>query len=645
MVEPEDRTLALRGWSYPLPPGEPQRVTLRLNGAPLATLPLSTAPESFRLEVAAERFVAGENRLELVPARRLERPGEPAWATGWDLVRFDSRAAPAPPRFEPDGTLLLPARSALALALELPAGSWLAWERLHGAGGGWLEVGIEVDGEAPRALPAPTSGRLALTPGDGALVELALRARGGGEVRLEGARIHSPGMAPGMAPDIAPDAGASPMPAPARPPNLVLYVIDTLRADHLGAYGYPLPTSPAIDAFAREGVLFRAARAQSSWTKPAVATLLTGLYPITHGADRRARGLAPGVETLAALVAPAGYQSAFFTTNPTVTAKFGFDRGFDEYRYLSHPRGGGRGRGHVDSGEIHRAVVDWLDRRDPARPFLLVVHTLDPHDPYRPPERFRRRFAPRVEVEVACCVRAAELAALSPAQARTRAGEMIALYDGEIAQNDESFGALLAELARRGLGERSAILLTSDHGEEFYDHGGWRHAETLYEEVLRVPMILRLPGGAHAGRTIEAPADQIDVVPTLLALAGLAAPAQLPGGSWLPALAGGAPPAAESLAWLEHPAFSLASATLDGWKGIRARGGWRPPLERGGEELYRLADDPGERRDLARDRGVHRRFLLGRLAAAEARFGAAAAAPEVAIDAELERSLRALGYF
>jgi len=253
------------------------------------------------------------------------------------------------------------------------------------------------------------------------------------------------------------------------------------------------------------------------------------------------------------------------------------------------------------------------------------------------------RFAPQVDPQAAGFVRLKELARLAADAARERTRQMVALYDAEIAQNDAAFGALLDELDRREPAGATAVLFTSDHGEEFLDHGGWRHADTLYEEVLRVPLLLRLPGGAHGGRVIEAPADQIDVVPTLLDLAGVAVPSELPDASWLPALAGGAPPDGESLAWLEHPSLSLAAAARDGWKWIRNRGGWRPPLSRGADELYRLALDRGERTDLARREPLRRRWLAGRLDAAAERFGAAAGA-EVEIDPELDRALRALGY-
>ena len=423
-------------------------------------------------------------------------------------------------------------------------------------------------------------------------------------------------------------------------PNLVVYLVDTLRADHLSCYGYPLPTSPRIDAFAAGAVRVREARAQSSWTKPAVATVLTGLYPVAHGAQRRSQGLDESVVTLAERLATAGYETAYFGTNPTVTPKFGFAQGFDEFRYLSVPRG--RKRGHVDAAEIHREVVAWLERRDRAKPFFLVVHTLDPHDPYRPREPFRSRFAPAVEVEAACCIRARELAALSPDAARRRAAQSIALYDGEVAQNDAAFGALLDELARRDLVDASAILFTSDHGEEFYDHGGWRHASTLYEEVLRVPFVLRLPGGARGGTVLEGPLDQIDIAPTLLDLAGVEIPRGLPGGSWLAAFAGGAPPDEASLAWLAHPAFSIAAAKAGGWKWTGYPGS-APPPGRAPVELFDLGSDPREERNLAALEPQRALRLADRITAESAR-SARAPVKEVEIDAELDRTLRALGY-
>jgi len=440
--------------------------------------------------------------------------------------------------------------------------------------------------------------------------------------------------------------------------NLVLYVVDTLRADHLGCYGYGRPTSPRLDEFAREAVRFAEARAQSSWTKPAMATLLTGLHPVTHGAERRNQGIAPEVRTLAERLSAAGYETAMFTTNPTVVEKFGFGRGFDRFEYVHQLRG--RKRRSVDSAEMHRAATAWLDgRAAPARPFFLVVHTLDPHDPYRPQEPYRSRFAPGVDVASACCFRGEQLTALSAEQAATRRRDSLALYDGEIAQNDASFGRLVDDLRARGLLDRSAVVFTADHGEEFHEHGGWRHAESLFEEVLRVPLVVRLPGGAPAGATVADPADQIDLAPTLLDLAGVAVPPELPGASLLPVIGGGPAPPRESLAWLRHPAFEVTAIRDGSWKWLRhdgppraatsgvAGGAGLAGIAEPAEALYDLTADPGELRNLLATEPDRRRALALRVKAARARLARVdrgEEAGEVEIDPELDAELRALGY-
>ena len=487
----------------------------------------------------------------------------------------------------------------------------------------------------PRRLLRAGAARRAL-----AAIALALLAAACGTKATES----SPGAATSPA---GPSAAA-----PAERPNLVLYVVDTLRADHLGCYGYGRPTSPRLDEFARESVRFAEARAQSSWTKPAMATILTGLHPVTHGAERRNQGIASEARTLAERLSAAGYDTAMFTTNPTVVEKFGFGRGFDRFEYVHQLQG--RKRRSVDSAAMHRAAAAWLDgRAAPERPFFLVVHTLDPHDPYRPQEPYRSRFAPGVDVAAACCFRGERLEALSAEQAVIRRRDSLALYDGEIAQNDASFGRLVDDLRARGLLDRSAVVFTSDHGEEFHEHGGWRHAESLFEEVLRVPLVVRLPGGGSAGATVADPADQIDIAPTLLDLAGVAAPPELPGASLLPVIGGGTSPPRESLAWLRHPAFDVAAIRDGNWKWLRHEGALRPVTPGVGgvggvgepaEALYDLAADPGERRNLLEAEPARRRALALQVKEARALFARRESPGEVELDPELDAELRALGY-
>lgn len=643
LVERRDLTLRLRGWSFPFDDGGGQTVTLSVNGHEIGDHDFTTAPATWAVRVPEEILAGGVNRLRLT-YRRLQ-PGAPdiPRAAAWDGIRFDPREAPEPPSLDVEaGAVELPAGSAVEWSLELPPGSRLVWDDVERRGSARFELAVREESGGERVETPTRGGRQLLTGDDPALAGFTLRALGGvGVVRVSGLRIHAPAARGAV------DVGALPAPAaaPSTRPNLIVYLVDTLRADHLGCYGYERPTSPELDAFARGAVLFEEGRAQSSWTKPAVATVLTGLYPIAHGAQQRSQRLPESVETIAERLGAAGYDTALFTTNANVTEKFGFAQGWQTFRYLSRSRGGRRVQ-HLSSAEINEAVFRWLDERDPERPFLLFVHTLDPHDPYRPEEPFRLRLAPDVDVEAACCGRSTELVDLTGEAARERARQAAALYDAEIAQNDASFGALVAELERRGLASNAAILFLSDHGEEFADHGGWKHGWTLHEELLRVPMVLRLPGGAHGGTRVATPAEQIDVAPTLYELAGVGTPDSLPGRSLLAKLAGeeGAP---TSFAWLERPGLALASATRAGWKRIRFDGDWSPPLGRPPAQLFDLGRDPRELDDLelAWREPLRGAWLDGELRAALGRFHSSLAAEEAPIDAELEQSLRALGYF
>lgn len=186
-------------------------------------------------------------------------------------------------------------------------------------------------------------------------------------------------------------AGLACRPAAERRPDVIIYLVDTLRADHLGCYGYPLETSPWIDAFAAESVLFEEAVAQSAWTRPAVTSILTGLDPHSHGVEERLDALPESFDTLPEILRREGYQTAAFVSSAVITAKFGFGRGFDTFRQrvkeTIEPQ-------RTTSEWVNAETLRWLERRDPDRPFFLFLHTLDPHMPYRPPEPFRQRLAP-----------------------------------------------------------------------------------------------------------------------------------------------------------------------------------------------------------------------------------------------------------
>jgi len=426
-------------------------------------------------------------------------------------------------------------------------------------------------------------------------------------------------------------------PSAERQPDVIVYLVDTLRADHLGCYGYGRDTSPRIDAFAAESVLFEDAVAQSAWTRPSVTSLLTGLDPHSHRVQERLDGLPESFDTLPEILRREGYQTAAFVSSAVITAKFGFGQGFDTFRQrvkeTIEPE-------RPTSEWVNEEALRWLEQRDPDRPFFLFLHTLDPHMPYRPPEPFRRRLAPDADPRAGGVEEVVALRdGLRPTTAHDRE-EIPALYDAEIAGNDAAFGRLLAELRARGLYDPLLLVFVSDHGEELFDHGGWEHGATLYQELVHVPLLLKLPRGVGAGRRIGEKVRQVDVLPTILDVLDGETPRGIQGRSLLPLLQAPSrrPPAAFSS--LDLDGRRIESVVLGDRKLIHTLAHNQRPV---GLELYDLASDPGERRNLAAANPDAVRALSW-LLEQRARTGAPRKAPPVALDPELEKELRALGY-
>ncbi|HYG64316.1 MAG TPA: sulfatase [Thermoanaerobaculia bacterium] len=429
-------------------------------------------------------------------------------------------------------------------------------------------------------------------------------------------------------------------PAAERRPDVIVYLVDTLRADHLGCYGYPRETSPRIDAFAAESVLFENAVAQSAWTRPAVTSILTGLDPHSHGVQERLDALPMSLDTLPEILRREGYQTAAFVSSAVITAKFGFDQGFDTFQQ--------RVKETIEAERptsewVNEEALRWLEQRDPDRPFFLFLHTLDPHMPYQPPEPFRRRLAPDADPRAGLLENVVALRdGQRPSSARERE-EISALYDAEIAANDAAFGRLIAELRARGLYDPLVLVFVSDHGEELLDHGGWEHGASLYQELIHVPLMLKLPGRTGAGRRIGETVRQVDVLPTLLDVLGGKIPPGIQGRSLLPLLQSPSrrprrPPAAFSS--LDVDGRRIESAILQDRKLIHTLAHDRRPA---GLELYDLAADPGERRNLAAADPATVRGLSW-LLEQRARAGTPEKPPQVPLDPELEKQLRALGY-
>jgi len=436
--------------------------------------------------------------------------------------------------------------------------------------------------------------------------------------------------------------------APARLPNLLVVTLDTVRADHLSAYGYARDTSPQLAKLAAEGVRFDLSFSAASTTLPSHVSLFTGVAPITHGVVKNGLHLDGGATTLAERLRAAGAQTAAIVSSFVLDRRFGLDRGFDHYEDDFTKEGSSyqadTWRGFETGGAFDRRAnlttdraIRWLDeQRDARRPFFLWVHYFDPHDPYVPPEPWKSRFARPAD----------EAPSLLDTLTKRTA---VDAYDGEIAFTDDEVGRLLAHLAARGLDRDTLVVVTSDHGEGLGQHGVIGHAVNVYEEAVHVPLVLRWPGRLAPGRVIAEPVESVDLVPTLLELLALPATKDVRGRSLAGALLRGEPLDPDH-AVVTHrrpydkPIDEGGIHVYGELFGVR-RGSWKwieGTLD-GTRELYDLATDPRESLNLAA-RQPERVAAFSR-EVAEFRAAHAGAAPaDTKIDAGDRERLRALGY-
>ena len=346
--------------------------------------------------------------------------------------------------------------------------------------------------------------------------------------------------------------------------------------------------------------------------------------------------------TLAERLRQSGYRTAYVTANGNTSAVFGFDQGIEFFRQV---RARDRSAGIVGGwAGVHAAGREFLAGLAPGERFLLVLHVVEPHAPYLPTEKNRRRWASDADPRLGIRRVLDGLPRQRPGPASEVARQVGELYDAEVADTDEGFAELVGELRRAGRLDDTAILFVADHGEELFEHGNVEHGRTLFEEQLRIPMIWRLPGGRGGGRRIASRVDQLDVTPTLLELAGAPVTPELPGRSLAGTLAGGpAPPETSSPAWLERLQWHLESLVEGDDKLIRNLAPqWTASAAE--ERLYRLDRDPGSGVRFSDDVEARRGFLRAQLRLWRLRSGPGLEGGDAVIDERLREELKALGY-
>lgn len=456
-----------------------------------------------------------------------------------------------------------------------------------------------------------------------------------------------------------------------RPRGVIVLWIDTLRLDHLDAYGYERETAPNLKRMASEGVLFTNSVAQATWTKVSTPSLVTSLYPSTHGVKEFSGFLPASAITLAEMYRDAGYATVSFASNLFTGQFTNLHQGFEEL----HEDGS---LPEIGSSKTSREYIDrfarWLEAHHDV-PFFALLHLYDPHDPFEPrppyaalwadPEMKERHEKELAEVRKVIAEPLARQFGMPSRkeleQAGIDAGAYVGYYkdwyDGSIRGLDVEVGRLFEQLRSLGLEETTLVVFAADHGEEFLDHGSMFHGQTVYGELTRVPLLMRWPAGFPGGRTIDATTRTIDIMPTLLSLSGIDAPQGMQGQSFASLLTGDDAPSSSQPAISEKaktvpgaaapwPAETESYAIVEGeWKLIHNR---IPAAGAPEFELYRFFDDPLDGNDVA---GEHP-DVVSRLAQALEGWYKMANAAKLKPDAEntegmsqeqLER-LRSLGY-
>ncbi|MFW2389278.1 MAG: sulfatase [Polyangiales bacterium] len=590
-----------------LPAEKKQAMRLRFRAKPYATGALilyvngKTAGEtrltansgfaSFQIEIPESLIRAGENSIMLRATKTAQLRGK-SRSLALDWLRFEPSGAEDRDAIERIEVRQVAVSGVERRAIVLAPGSQIDWfaevpkdgtlvfgSGLPAEGTSTLFVQIARDGSAGSAqrIELEDSWRdqqLSLGQRAGEIVRLRFKNEGDVGLALSDVRIARAASEP-----IA-------IEEPAR--NVVVLLVDTLRASKLQAY-YPKTRvkTPAIDAFVEQGALFERPQSPENWTKPSVASVLTSLHPATHKTKEDASKLPKSALMLSEVYQKAGFKTASFIANGYVSNAFGFDQGWDHYtNYI-------RERRNTNASNVFGEAQAWIEKNKDGR-FFAYIQTIDPHVPYDPPAKFLEMYDSKPyngQVQNRRTHLMLDEAKKNPKKYNftQRDKERIeALHDGEISYHDEHFGRFLAKLEELGLDENTIIVVTSDHGEEFQEHGSWGHGHSVYQELLHVPLMFRWPGVVPANTRIGPVVSTMDIGPTVLEATGVPIPDEFEGRSLLGFLRGD---------WPAGP-YVAFSDFLDHRRVIRG-GDWKMII-RGNlsQVMFDLGNDYWEKKEL-----------------------------------------------
>jgi arylsulfatase A-like enzyme len=431
-------------------------------------------------------------------------------------------------------------------------------------------------------------------------------------------------------------------------PSVILIVVDALRADHLGQYGYLRETDPGLDFFVSHSTRFEKAYAPSSWTKPSTASIHSGLQPVRHGACEFNSKMPSNVHTIAKALKAGGWKTGGISFNHHVSSKTGFNLGFNAFDSFL-----GKAVFYPDISEMLERARTWV-KGVAGKPFFLYLHPMNVHGPYKVPPENRADLLGRPPADGFIYTEGWMRDIMTNGEIEKREDvpqdyitSLVDQYDTAVRYSADRLGEFFEWLDGRGLFQNSLIILTSDHGEELFDHGGFSHGYTLHEEVLRVPMYIKLPLQSRP-KDISARTSLLDIYPTILDFFSLPSPYEVDGRSLLPLIREDStePPRRERelLFEIDWPERCVATALLDAeFKLISVSNDY---AGRSGDILlYDSMNDPGETRNVYRSRSAEAEALGKRLDALlrEMKIKAVGKSSKVTRELDLER-LKSLGY-
>lgn len=613
---------------------EGQVLTARADGVVLGEAEVGQAWGTVR--IPTDKLTAGRHRIQLDFAKR-NNDGPRALVSSIWLMSDENAKSPVPVARKYVGEEL-PAYAPRSwdYYLEIPEQGTLVFD---GKGEATFVVEVAVDSES--GVPTRSelfSGKCTAPSGEcvvdlssfaGQMVKLSLRNEGDGVWGAPQIRVPTLSSPSKRLDDSAPQ-------------HVLVLLIDTVRADVFAPWDADNGVNtPVVDKLAEEGVVFRNAYDNENWTKPSVATNLSGLRPVTHKAKKESSKLKPEVELISEILQAEGYQTAGFIANGFVSKSFGFNQGWDHFtNFIREQR-------NTSAENVFTVAGNYIEK-NPSQKSFIYIQTIDPHVPYIVPREYIDPYYPGAYTGSLGKILDGYVQADISQGKRAITDEdrkwIEALYHAEISYHDEQLGLFLERLSASGWLDDALIVVTNDHGEEVGEHGHYGHGHSLYDELIRAPLIIRDPKRLEAG-VVEEVVEQVDLAPTLLDLMGVEHTG-MDGRSMLPLMT-------------DQPALRPGVAVsdfLDGKRSVRV-GDWKM-MESTGTwvELYNIAEDPGETKDLDETAWIARRaceVYLGESLASPDKggvgFGEAVqkdlGSEDIAIDGELADQLEALGYF